>query len=128
MQSRPKSLVARSFLAGVLALLAFRLSQGDRGWFDFLILSILGATLLCNLIQLGRNLYTHGRGKAVWQLQRTLLYWLVGLVNTIFLPEEHGTIWRLGLGWAFLALATLDSVALYQKERRLLAAHCSTLD
>jgi hypothetical protein len=48
----------------------------------------------------------------VWQIQRTLLFWIIGLFNTVFIrPADVGT-WKNWLGWLLLALALIDTVSL----------------
>ena len=57
-------------------------------------------------------------GREIWHVQRTLLFWVVGLLNTAFLkPDDVGT-WKHWIGWLLIVLAVLDSVALVWRWRR----------
>jgi hypothetical protein len=48
----------------------------------------------------------------VWHIQRTLLFWIVGAFNTVFIrPEDVGT-WKHAVGWLLIVLAAVDTVAL----------------
>jgi hypothetical protein len=94
------------------------LSQSGRTAIDWAVIGLVSAAILWNLVQLGRRLHRAGGGKAVWHLQRTVLFWIIGLLNTALLrPADVGS-WKNWAGWAFLLLATLDSIALFLKERQ----------
>jgi len=105
-------------LAGAVFYFAWDLSRGDRGMIDWIVLGFIGAALLYNLVMLGRLLYAAGGAAALWHLQRTLLFWIVGLFNTLLLRPEDSGSWKNILGWLFIALAVADSIALHLKERQ----------
>ncbi len=66
--------------------------------------------------------------KLVWQIQRTLLFWIVGLFNTLLVrPMDVGT-WKNWLGWLLLALALLDTISLLIKGISVLYRRPSTVD
>lgn len=66
--------------------------------------------------------------KLVWQIQRTLLFWIVGLFNTLLVrPMDVGT-WKNWLGWLLLALALLDTISLLIKGITVLYSRPSTVD
>lgn len=47
--------------------------------------------------------------KNYWGLIRTLLFWVVGFRNTVFVqPDEVGT-WKHIIGFIFLAVAIIDT-------------------
>ena len=63
-----------------------------------------------------------GGGKAVWHVQRTVLFWIIGLMNTVWIrPEDPGT-WKNYLGWIVLTLAAADTAYLAYKERQIASA------
>lgn len=104
-------------LAGAVLYFAWDLSRGDRGPIDWAVLGLAGSALLYNLFMLGRRLYAAGGGKALWHLQRTLLFWIIGLFNTLLLRPEDAGSWKQIIGWLCLALAAADSIGLHLKER-----------
>lgn len=109
--------VLNAGMAGAFLYYACRLSQGDRGLLDWIVIAAITGALLYNLARLGFRLYGAGGRKAVWHLQRTLLFWIIGLFNTLLaLPADIGG-WKNVLGWLLIGLALADSVALYRKER-----------
>jgi hypothetical protein len=113
----PRSYVVLSALAGGVLFYALRLSRFDRGPVDWAVIGLIIAAILWNLIQLGRRLHRSGGGKAVWHLQRTVLFWIIGLLNTVFLRAEDLGSWKNWVGWAVLLIAAGDTVALFLKER-----------
>lgn len=111
------SCVLNAGIAGVVLYYACRLSQGDRGLLDWIVIAATSGALLFNLVRLGLRLYGAGGLKALWHLQRTLLFWIIGLMNTLLArPADIGG-WKNVLGWLFIALALADSVAIYRRER-----------
>ena len=114
---RARSYVLNAGIAGVALYYACRLSQGDRGLIDWIVIAAVSGALLFNLVRLGFRLFRAGGFKAVWHLQRTLLFWIIGLFNTLLArPADIGG-WKNVLGWLLIALALADSVAIYRKER-----------
>lgn len=117
MKKPPLYLVNTGLACGVLYYV-LDLSRPGRGLVDWTVIGLVVAAILWNLFQLGRRLHRFGGGRALWHLQRTLLLWIIGLLNTALIrPEKIGT-WQNGLGWALLAVAALDTALLFQKERR----------
>ena len=113
----PRSYVVLAALASGALFYALRLSRFDRGAVDWAVIGLIIAAILWNLVQLGRRLYRTGGGRDVWHLQRTLLFWIVGLLNTAFLRAEDFGTWKNWVGWGVLLIAAADSVALFLKER-----------
>lgn len=105
-------------LASVVLYYVLELSSSGRTAIDWAVISLVVAAILYNLVQLGRRLHGVGGGKALWHLQRTLLFWAIGLLNTLLLRAEDVSSWKNWLGWAMIALAVFDSWLLFQKERR----------
>jgi len=114
---KPRSYVVLAILASVAAFYAWRLSASGRGTVDYVVLALIAAAVLWNLVQLGRRLYRFGGRKALWHLQRTLLFWIIGLFNTVLAAPGEPRSWKFWLGCALLAAAALDTVALWHKER-----------
>jgi hypothetical protein len=52
------------------------------------------------------------RGKLLWTIQRTILFWIIGVLNTLFLRPEHVGGWRQWVGIVFLVIALADTIAL----------------
>lgn len=111
----------RAVLAGGALYFALDLSRGDRGAVDYVVVGLVMAAVAWNLIRLGQRLHEARGGKGLWDEQRTVLFWIIGLLNTVAIrPEEAGT-WKNWLGWAILALAVADTVRLTLVEREILA-------
>jgi len=52
------------------------------------------------------------KSKTSWTIIRTLLFYIIGLMNTVFIrPEDIGR-WRNYVGYLFLLLAVIDTVLL----------------
>lgn len=118
---QPRSHLALGALACAAFYFAYSLGSSGRGVIDWTVLGLLGLAVLWNLGRLGQRLYGHGGGKDLWHLLRTLLFWILGLFNTALIrPEDVGS-WKYFLGWALLALAALDTVLLYRKERAVMS-------
>jgi hypothetical protein len=83
---------------------------------SWILIGLLALAVLWNLFQLGRRLHSRGGGKDLWHLQRTLLFWVIGILNTALIrPAEVGS-WKNLLGWAVLLLASVDTLVLIRKE------------
>jgi len=114
---KPHSYLVNGALACAVLYFAQSLSRGDRHLIDWVVLGLVGLAVLWNLFRLGQRLYRKGGGRDLWHLDRTLLFWIIGGLNTVFIrPEDIGS-WKYYVGWAFLLVAALDTVALYRKER-----------
>ena len=112
----PRALVALAALYFVLDL-----SAGDRGWIEFVVIALVCGAILWNVVQLGRRFHAHGGGHALWHVQRTVLFWIIGLGNTVWARPEDVGGWRTWVGGALLAIAVVDTVALWRRERSILA-------
>jgi len=120
---KPRSYVVLAVLASGALYFAISLSSSGRTWIDWTVLSLLSLAILWNLVQAGRRLYRAGRGKDLWHLQRTLLFWVIGLLNTALIrPEDVGS-WKNIVGWAMLVLAAADTILLVRKEHTAMASH-----
>ena len=52
------------------------------------------------------------KNKTIWTIIRTVMFFVVGLMNTAFIrPEDIGT-WKNYVGYLFLLLAVIDTVIL----------------
>lgn len=112
----PKSYVVLAALACGVMYYVLRLSTAGRGFVDWVVIGLVATAVLWSLVQLGRRLHRAAGGRAVWHLQRTVLFWILGLLNTALLrPEDVGT-WKNWVGWVLLLIAAADSVALFKKE------------
>jgi len=114
---QPRSYLVNGVLACVVLYYASSLSSSDRGAIDWTVMGLVALAILWNLFRLGQRLYRAGGGKDLWHLQRTLLFWIIGLLNTLFARPEDVDSWKYYVGWAFLAIAAADAVALFRKER-----------
>jgi hypothetical protein len=93
-----------------------RASGPPRGPIDWVVVGLLCLAVAWHLLQLGRRLHRLGGGKAVWHLQRTLLFWIIGLMNTAWIrPEDVGS-WKFWVGAALLVIAVIDTIALLRQE------------
>lgn len=116
-RKEPRSYLANAALSCAALYFAQDLSRGDRGAVDWTVLGLVTLAVLWNLFRLGQRLHAAGGDKALGHLLRTLLFWIVGLFNTVLIrPEEVGS-WKNIVGWVLLVAALLDSVALAAKER-----------
>jgi hypothetical protein len=106
-----------TILASVVAFYAWRLSATGRGAIDYVVLALIALAVLWNLVQLGRRLYRAGGARNLWHLLRTLLFWIAGLSYTVLAVAGDPRNWMFWPGYAVLALAAFDTVALWHKER-----------
>ena len=54
----------------------------------------------------------NSKGKTSWTIMRTLLFFIIGLMNTVFIrPEDIGS-WKNYVGYLFLLLAVIDTALL----------------
>lgn len=116
---KPGSYVINGALAGGVLYFVLDLSAAGRGPIDYVVIGLVCTAILWNIVQLSRRLHRSGGARAVWQVQRTLLFWIVGLFNTVLLQPDHLGGWRSWLGAALLVIAAADTVALYRKERQI---------
>jgi len=120
-EKKSYSYLVRALLAGGVMFWVLRLSAGDRGGFDFVVIGLVALAIGWNLVMLGRRLSRGGEGRPLWHLQRTVLFWILGVLNTAMIrPDQTGT-WRHWLGWTFLAIAVWDTYRLHLRERRALS-------
>jgi len=114
---KPRSYLALAVLASATLYFAYSLSSSGRTAIDYTVMGLIALAILWNLVRLGQRLYRAGGGKDLWHLQRTLLFWVIGLFNTLLArPEDVGS-WKYYLGWLFLVIAVADTVAIARKER-----------
>ncbi len=114
----PRSYLVTTVLASGVMCWVLYLSSAGRGVVDWIVIGLVGAAIFWNLGGLGRRLARAGGGKYVAHLLRTLTLWIVGLMNTVWARPGEGRIWRWWVGAVLLALAVVDSAALYVRERR----------
>lgn len=116
MRKAPYSYVVLGGLASAVLFFALRLSSSGRGPVDWVVIGLIALAIAWNVFRLSLRLYRHGGSKAVWHVQRTLLFWIGGLLNTALLRPEHVGSWRNWIGIAILVVAAIDTVALWRKE------------
>ena len=111
------SSVVNGVLAGGVLFYALRLSRGDRGWIDFLVIGLVVAVIAWNVLQISRKLHRVAGRADVWHVQRMVLFWIIGVFNAAMVrPEDVGS-WKNWLGWLLVALAVMDTVLLFRRER-----------
>ena len=115
---KPGSYVVNGALASGVLYFVLDLSASGRTFIDYAVIGLVVTAILWNVVQLSRRLYATGGGKAVWHVQRTVLFWIVGIFNTVLLRPEHVGSWRPWVGAAMLTIALADTIALFLKERR----------
>lgn len=121
-----RSHVAMSVIGSVVMAFFVRLSAGDRGPVDWVVIGLVGGVVLWQLWCLGRRLHAHGGASALGHEGRAVALWLVGLMNTVWaVPGSEGT-WKWWVGTAMLVLAAADTIALFIKERRMLTPDGAT--
>jgi FtsH-binding integral membrane protein len=109
--------VVNACMASVVLYYVLDLSSSGRTWVDFAVITLVVGAILWNLVQLGRKLHGQDGAAAVWHVQRTVLFWLIGLFNTALIrPGDVGS-WKNWLGWALIIVAVVDTVALFLRER-----------
>jgi hypothetical protein len=123
---KPGSYVVNGALASAVLYFALSLSAAGRGPVDYAVIGLVCLAILWNIVQLGRRLHQGGGARAVWHLQRTLLFWIVGLLNTVFVRPDQAGGWRTWVGAALLVFAVADTIALFRKERRSLQIAAGT--
>ncbi|MEJ2068971.1 MAG: hypothetical protein P8X58_00955 [Syntrophobacterales bacterium] len=106
-------------IAAVVLAYAVHLSAPGRGVVDWIVMGVVVAAILWSLQGLGRRLYRAGGGQALGHLPRTLAFWLVGLMNTVWAVPGQGRTWKWWIGVVLLTLAVVDSMLLFRKEQRL---------
>lgn len=112
----------RALLAGGVLFFVVRLSAGDRGSVDYVVIALLLGAILWNIVRLARRLHAHHGGRAVWDVLRTAAFWTVGALNTIGArPEDVGS-WRTWVGLGVFAIAVFDSSRLVRREREAICA------
>jgi len=114
---KSKSHFVNSALAAVIFYYALELSDGSRTAIDYSVIGLLGLAISYNLIQCARRLHSLGGWKNVGHLARTLLYWFVGIFNTLLLNPELQNTFRPWLGGVFIVAALLGSVEVAKRER-----------
>jgi hypothetical protein len=115
---KPRSHLVTTVLASATMCWVLGLSSSGRGAVDWIVIGLVGAAILWNLWCLGARLARAGGGRYVAHLLRTLTLWIVGLMNTVWARPAGGRGWRWWIGAVLLALAVVDSAALYVRERR----------
>jgi hypothetical protein len=116
---RGESYVVNAILASAVLYWVLDLNSSGRTLIDWLIVSAVSLAVAWNVVQLSRRLHVLG-GAAVWHVQRTVLFWIIGLLNTIFRAPEATANWKFVTGLILLGLAAIDTVLLWRKERRVL--------
>ncbi len=112
--------LVRALLATGVLYFVLDLSAGDRAVVDWVVIAVVAAAIVVNLVQLVRLMYPSRGAGSVWHVLRTVLFWIIGLSNTLWVrPGDAGT-WRNWLGWVILALALTDTVVLLRKEKALI--------
>jgi Na+/melibiose symporter-like transporter len=118
----PRSHLVLAGLASGALYFAANLSRGDRGIVDWIVLSLFGVAILWNLFRLGQRLHRHGGRRDLWHMQRTVLFWILGLLNTLFARPENVGSWKYWVGLGFVVVAAVDSFFVYRKERAAMEA------
>ncbi len=54
----------------------------------------------------------HNKQKTTWSYARVALFWVVGLMNTVWVAPEAVDTWTHYIGYAFLVLATIETIVL----------------
>lgn len=113
----PHSHLVNGALASAVLCWIVELSRSGRTVVDWIVLGIVASAILYSLVQLGRRLHRVGGKGAVWHLVRTLVFWVLGLLNTVLArPGDVGS-WKYALGWVLVVVASLDSVDVYRREQ-----------
>lgn len=116
---KPGSYVINGALACGVLYFVLDLSAAGRDLIDYVVIGLVCLAILWNIVQLSRRLHRSGGARAVWHVQRTVLFWIMGLLNTVLLQPDRIGDWRGWLGAALLVIAAADTVALFRKERQI---------
>lgn len=116
------SYVANGCLAGAVLYFALHLSSSGRTAVDYIVIVLIVSAIAWNLFRLSQRLYRSNGSKEVWHVLRTVLFWIIGLGNTVFVKTVDAGTWRNWLGWIMLGLAVADTIALFFKERAVMRA------
>lgn len=123
---KPRSHVVLAVIGSVAMAYVLRLSAPERGPVDWVVIAAVAAAIAWQLWRLGVRLYAVGGSEAVWHELRTLGFWLIGLMNTVWaVPGDEGT-WKWWGGVVVLLVAAADTVAVYLRERRALRGAAPT--
>jgi FtsH-binding integral membrane protein len=114
------SYVVNGCLAGAVLYFALHLSSSGRTAVDYILIVLICSAIAWNLFKLSRRLHRSEGTKEVWHVLRTVLFWIIGLGNTVFVKAGDVGSWRNWLGWVMLGLAVADTVALFLKERTIM--------
>ena len=114
---RQPSHVVNGALATAVLYWVLSLSSSGRTAIDWVVIGLVVLAISWHVLRLGQRLYRCDGGKDLWHLQRTTLFWVIGLLNTAWIrPDDVGS-WKNIVGWCLVVLAAVDTVALYRKER-----------
>lgn len=116
-KTRRTSYVVNGCLAGAVLFFVLHLSSSGRTVIDFTVIALVLGAIAWNLFKVSQRLYRSDGSKEVWHVLRTVLFWIIGLGNTVFVKAEDAGTWRNWLGWVVLGLAVADTVSLFLKER-----------
>ena len=111
------SYTLRSLVCGVALVHVIRLGGATLDVLDTAALAFVIALLVYQLIGLTQRLSLAEAGLGHWSIPRNLLFWTVGLMNTLWLTPELRHSFRPWMGTAFLVFAALEVVVLYRLER-----------
>jgi len=125
-KSRRTSYVATGCLAGAVLYFALHLSSSGRTAVDYIVIVLICSAIAWNVFKLSQRLHRSEGTKEVWHVLRTVLFWIIGLGNTVFVKTEDAGTWRNWLGWVMLGLAVADTIALLCKERTVIKASTLT--
>ena len=114
---RTRSYTALALLAAAVLYFALDLSRGDRHLLDYVVISLVVAAFGWNILQLCRRLYAADGGRGAWHVLRTVGFWIIGAMNTVYAPEESAGRWTVIGGWVMIGVAALDTFALHRRER-----------
>jgi len=111
------SYVATSLLSSAVLYFAWHVTAPGRGLVEWALIGLVLLAVLWNLGNLGTLLHRIGGGRSLWHLQRTLLFWIVGILNTGLARPGDVRSWRYVVGWIFIVVAALDTYQIHRKER-----------
>jgi hypothetical protein len=111
------SYILRSLVCGVALVYVIRLGGSTLDVLDTAALAFVVALLVYQLIGLAQRLRQAEAGLSRWSIPRNLLFWTVGLMNTLWLDPELRHSFRPWAGTAFLVFAVSEVVVLYRLER-----------